>query len=105
MVRSWRRCAPPAAPPAQPARPAAAASTAKDLRARVPEGERATFDAEGDRSYEGRFHAGAKPRLASAEEAAAIVAAVRGQRGEITGVAQQQRAGDARVRFVDRRGL
>src|SRR3954454_12348301 len=36
------------------------------------------------RRYEGRFHAGAKPRLASAEEAEAIVAAVRGQAGEIT---------------------
>ena len=30
------------------------------------------------RSYEGRFHAGAKPRLATEEEAAAIVEAVRG---------------------------
>src|SRR3954462_1924988 len=36
------------------------------------------------RRYEGRFHAGAKPRLPSAEEAEAIVAAVRGQAGEIT---------------------
>ena len=36
------------------------------------------------RAYEGRFHAGAKPRLASAAEAEAIVAAVQGQAGEIT---------------------
>src|SRR3954470_3832196 len=36
------------------------------------------------RRYEGRLHAGAKPRLATAEEAEAIVAAVRGQAGEIT---------------------
>jgi DNA topoisomerase-3 len=36
------------------------------------------------RRYEGRFHAGAKPRLATAEEAEAIVAAVRDQPGEIT---------------------
>jgi DNA topoisomerase-3 len=36
------------------------------------------------RAYEGRFHAGAKPRLGSAAEADAIVAAVRGQAGEIT---------------------
>ncbi len=36
------------------------------------------------RRYEGRFHAGAKPRLQTAEEAEAIVAAVRDQPGEIT---------------------
>jgi DNA topoisomerase-3 len=36
------------------------------------------------RRYEGRFHAGAKPRLATAEEAEAIVAEVRDQPGEIT---------------------
>jgi DNA topoisomerase-3 len=39
---------------------------------------------ESGRRYEGRFHAGAKPRLKTAEEAAAIVAAVRDQPGEIT---------------------
>src|SRR5829696_2541894 len=47
----------------------------------------ATFEpraGETGRAYEGRFHAGAKPRLGSAEEAEAIVAAVRGQAGEIT---------------------
>ena len=47
----------------------------------------ATFEpTEGDkgRKYIGRFHAGAKPRIASAEEAEAIVAAVRGQAGRIT---------------------
>jgi DNA topoisomerase III len=38
----------------------------------------------GGRAYEGRFHAGTKPRLASAAEAEAIVAAVQGQPGEIT---------------------
>ncbi len=36
------------------------------------------------RAYEGRYHLGAKPRMASAEEAAAIVADVDGGRGEIT---------------------
>jgi DNA topoisomerase III len=36
------------------------------------------------RRYEGRFHAGAQPRLKTAEEAEAIVAAVRDQPGEIT---------------------
>src|SRR3954471_862759 len=47
----------------------------------------ATFEpTSGDkgRKYIGRFHAGAKPRIASAEEAEAIVVAVRGQAGEIT---------------------
>jgi DNA topoisomerase-3 len=44
----------------------------------------AAFEAEGARRYEGRFHAGAQPRLKSAAEADAIVAAVRGVRGEIT---------------------
>ncbi len=36
------------------------------------------------RSYQGRFHAGANPRLQTAEEAEAIVAACRGRVGEIT---------------------
>lgn len=44
----------------------------------------ATFEASGARVYEGRFHAGAQPRIATAAEAEAIVAAVRGQRGTIT---------------------
>jgi DNA topoisomerase-3 len=44
----------------------------------------ATFAADGERIYHGRFHAGAQPRLASAEEADAVVAAVRGRRGQIT---------------------
>src|SRR4051794_25543798 len=37
----------------------------------------ADFEASGARKYEGRFHAGAQPRLATAEEAEAIAAAVR----------------------------
>ncbi len=36
------------------------------------------------RDYEGRYHAGANPRLKTAEEAAAIVAAVEGQTGVIS---------------------
>ena len=47
----------------------------------------ATFlpqDGEPGRRYVGRFHAGSKPRLATAEEAEAIVAAVTGKSGEIT---------------------
>jgi len=43
------------------------------------------------RSYEGRFHAGAKPRMPSAEEAEAIVAAVRGRAGEITKLEKTER--------------
>jgi DNA topoisomerase-3 len=39
---------------------------------------------ESGRRYEGRFHAGAQPRLKTAQEAEAIVAAVRDQPGEIT---------------------
>ena len=47
----------------------------------------ATFEAVGGapgRVYGGRFHKGVKPRLATAEEAEAIVAAARGQTGEVT---------------------
>src|SRR3712207_4970182 len=59
----------------------------EEIRAFVPEpywlvdAQFATDDA---RRYEGRFHAGAKPRVATAEEAEAIAAAVRDGRGEIT---------------------
>ncbi len=42
------------------------------------------------RAYEGRYHAGANPRLKSAEEAAAIVEACRGGQGEITKVEKRQ---------------
>jgi DNA topoisomerase III len=47
----------------------------------------AEFDPTADpsgRDYEGRFHAGANPRLGTAEEAAAVVAACEGQNGEIS---------------------
>jgi DNA topoisomerase-3 len=37
-----------------------------------------------DRKYRGRYHEGSQPRLSSAADAEAIVAAVRGQTGEIT---------------------
>jgi len=55
----------------------------------------ATFEpdaGEGGRRYQGRFHAGARPRLATAAEAEAIVAAVRGQRGEITSLEKAKRS-------------
>ena len=51
----------------------------------------ATFAAVEERVYEGRYHAGAKPRIASAEEARAIVEAVRGERGEITKLDKSER--------------
>jgi DNA topoisomerase III len=47
----------------------------------------ATFDptsGESGRAYHGRYHAGSEPRMKTAEEAQAIVAAVRDQPGEIT---------------------
>src|SRR3954463_15481741 len=59
----------------------------EEIRAFVPEPYwlvDAQFGADGNRQYEGRFHAGAQPRLATAQEADAIAAAVRGGRGEIT---------------------
>ena len=60
------------------------------------------------RSYEGRFHAGAKPRLATEEEAAAIVDAVRGGRGTITKLettrAQGARAAAVRPHLAAARG-
>ncbi|HEX2103229.1 MAG TPA: DNA topoisomerase 3 [Solirubrobacteraceae bacterium] len=51
----------------------------------------ARFATDDDRRYAGRFHAGAQPRLASAEEAEKIVAAVRGRRGEITKLDKSER--------------
>ena len=38
-------------------------------------------EGESGRRYHGRFHAGSQPRMKTAEEAEAIVAAVRGQHG------------------------
>jgi DNA topoisomerase-3 len=62
----------------------------EEIRAFVPEPYwlvDATFEPTGGdsgRAYGGRFHAGPNPRLATAEEAEAVVAAVRGQAGTIT---------------------
>jgi DNA topoisomerase III len=50
----------------------------------------AIFAADDERVYGGRFHAGAKPRIASEEEAVAIVEACRGQRGTITKLEQKE---------------
>ncbi len=51
----------------------------------------ATLAATGERVYEGRYHAGAKPRLPTAAEAEAIVAAVRGGTGTITKLEKTER--------------
>ncbi len=59
----------------------------EEIRAFVPEAYwlvDAVFAAAGERVYEGRYHDGAKPRMATAAAADAVVAAVRGQTGEIT---------------------
>ena len=53
----------------------------EEIRAFVPEKYwlvDAAFEASGNRRYEGRYHAGAQPRLPNAGEAEAIAAAVRG---------------------------
>ncbi len=44
----------------------------------------ATFATDDERVYAGRFHAGSKPRIATAAEAEAVVKEVEGQRGTIT---------------------
>jgi DNA topoisomerase III len=59
----------------------------EEIKAFVPEPYwlvDASFEADGARTYEGRYHAGAKPRIATGEEAAAIVAACVGKPGKIT---------------------
>jgi DNA topoisomerase-3 len=43
------------------------------------------------RTYEGRYHAGANPRIATASEATAIVEACQGQTGEITKLEKSER--------------
>jgi DNA topoisomerase-3 len=67
----------------------------EEIRAFVPEPYwlvDARFEPSEDppRSYAGRFHAGAKPRLATEAEALAIVAAVRDGAGEITKVEKRE---------------
>ena len=70
----------------------------EEIRAFVPEPYwlvDAAFAADAEREYEGRYHAGSQPRIKTAEEAEAIVVAVRDGRGEITKLEkkeQRQRA-------------
>jgi DNA topoisomerase III len=59
----------------------------EEIKAFVPEPYwlvDASFEADGARTYQGRYHAGAKPRIATGEQAAAIVAACEGKPGKIT---------------------
>ena len=66
----------------------------EEIRAFVPEPYwvvDAVFAATGERVYEGRYHDGAQPRLADAEAADAVVAAVRGRVGEITQLERKKR--------------
>jgi DNA topoisomerase-3 len=66
----------------------------EEVRAFVPEDYwlvDAGFEADGERRYAGRFHAGAQPRLGTAEEAEAIASAVRGQAGKITKLEKAKR--------------
>ena len=54
----------------------------------------ATFDPVAEpsgRTYEGRFHAGANPRITTAQEASTIVAACEGRIGEITRLEKSER--------------
>ncbi len=53
----------------------------------------ASFDttAPAGRLYEGRFHAGANPRIKTAEEAAVVVSACEGRSGEITKLEKSER--------------
>jgi DNA topoisomerase-3 len=59
----------------------------------------AKFATDDDRRYAGRYHAGTQPRLKSAAEADAIVAAVRGKRGEITKLEKSKRTERAPLLF------
>ena len=66
----------------------------EEIRAFVPEPYwlvDAIFAATGERVYEGRYHDGAKPRMASAQAADAVVAAVLGQPGKITQLETKER--------------
>lgn len=74
----------------------------EEIRAFVPEPYwliDAGFEADGARKYEGRFHAGAKPRVATEAEAVAIADAVRGGTGTITKVKTTRRKTQAPLLF------
>jgi len=67
----------------------------EEIRAFVPEPYwlvDARFATDDGRSYVGRLHRGANPRLPGADEANAVVEAVRGRRGTITKLEKQKRS-------------
>ena len=67
----------------------------EEIRAFVPEPYwlvDAVFAPDDERKYTGRYHAGSQPRLPTAEEASAIVDAVRDGRGEITKLEKTKRS-------------
>src|SRR5690242_8643394 len=70
----------------------------EEIRAFVPE-KYWLVDAQFATDDDRRYHAGAQPRLKTAEEAAAIVAAVRGKRGEITKLEKSERKERAPLLF------
>lgn len=66
----------------------------EEIRAFVPEKYwlvDAKFATDDGRAYEGRYHAGSKPRLPAAKDATAIVEEVRAGRGEITKLEKKKR--------------
>jgi DNA topoisomerase III len=66
----------------------------EEIRAFVPEPYwvvDASFEADASRLYEGRYHAGANPRVGSAEDALSIVADCRDGVGEITKLEKSER--------------
>jgi DNA topoisomerase-3 len=66
----------------------------EEIRAFVPEPYwvvDASFEADPSRTYEGRYYAGANPRVKTADEAAAIVSACDGQTGQITKLEKSER--------------
>jgi DNA topoisomerase-3 len=66
----------------------------EEIRAFVPEPYwlvDALFEAPGERKYEGRYHDANKPRVKSAADADAVVAAVRGKTGVITQLERKKR--------------
>src|SRR4051812_48697843 len=67
----------------------------EEIRAFVPEPYwvvDGSFEADGARRYDGRYFSGNQPRLKTAEEASAVVEAVRGGRGTITKLDKTKRS-------------
>ncbi len=61
-----------------------AAAQVGDVQNGLPDADGAHGESGAERTYKGRFHAGAKPRIATEQEAVAIVEACTGRHGTIT---------------------